>query len=118
MIAMCFGRYEYDHFVSIEAWPFSGDDSQIQQNVFKDSDGTFRTSVRYSIRASLSFHDWANSVNLQLHGHKVDDDMETYRYRRLADMLFFSDYSQVNSLDEYVKLKHTWRGWQIVENQN
>jgi hypothetical protein len=44
--------------------------------------------------------------------------METYRYRRLADMLFFSDYSQVNSLDEYVKLKHTWRGWQIVENQN
>jgi hypothetical protein len=118
MIAMCFGRYEYDHFVSIEAWPFSGDDSQIQQNVFKDSDGTFRTSVRYSIRASLSFHDWANSVNLQLHGHKVDDDMETYRYRRLADMLFFSDYSQVNSLDEYVKLKHKWRGWQIVENQN
>lgn len=112
-MAICFGQYEYDKFVSIEAWPFPGDDLQVRRNVFKASDGTFRTSARYSIRLSVSFRDWVGLVNLQLHGRKIDSEDETYRYRRLADLFFLSD-----SLDKYVELKHTWRGWQIQEDQN
>lgn len=115
--ALCFGRYVYDGFTSLEADFFVGDSSdraQINGSVYKDLDGSYRTDVRYSIRVASRFEDWANAIDMTLHGHKIRDAAEYGPYRRLGNLMFFGGYDQSNGLDRYVSLKYSGRDWKLA----
>ncbi|KWF11714.1 hypothetical protein [Burkholderia pseudomultivorans] len=115
--ALCFGRYVYDGFTSLEADFFVGDSSdrsQINGSVYKDLTGSYRTDVRYSIRVASGFEDWANAIDMTLHGHKVRDAAEYGPYRRLGNLMFFGGYDQSNGRDRYVSLEYSGRGWKFA----
>ncbi|MBN3825776.1 hypothetical protein G3O00_19400 [Burkholderia sp. Ac-20384] len=110
--ALCFGRYVYDHFTSLEADLFVGDSSdrsRINGSVYKDLNGAYRTDVRYSIRAEQGFEEWANSIDRRLHGHKVRNEAEYYPFRRLGDMTIWS-----TGLEKYVSLEYIEGKWKFA----
>ncbi|WP_186248565.1 MULTISPECIES: hypothetical protein [Burkholderia] len=110
--ALCFGRYVYDSFTSLEADFFVGDSSdrsRINGSVYKDLDGAYRTDVRYSIRAAQGFDEWANSIDMQLHGHKVRNEAEYYPFRQLGDMMIWG-----TGLEKYVSLEYSEGKWKFA----
>ncbi|WP_155294380.1 hypothetical protein [Burkholderia cepacia] len=115
--ALCFGRYVFDGFTSVEADFFVGDSSdrsKINGSVYKDLDGAYRTDVRYSIRAASSFDDWANAIDMKLHGHTIRDEHEYRPYRKLGNLMFFGGYDESNGLDKYVSLEYGDGKWKFA----